>query len=326
MGEIEIVRVAALQRGDRVNGLLLVEGANFKQNRAGKPFLQLTLRDRSGRIRALQWETDRKVYGTIRVNDIVHVRGRVEEYQGSRQVVIDKIETVNPDGLSWEEFIPKGKKDPEKCWEDLKKFVDGISHLKLRELLVSFLEDPRIADAVRRSPAGKTLHHAFPGGLLEHVVGIMSLAHRVADLWPEVDRDILVAGAFLHDLGKIRELESERGIRYTDAGQLVGHVALGLDLLNEKLGAIPDFPPELEIELKHLVVSHHGKTEFGALREPATAEAIALCFLDNLDARLSAYFALAHDEVESPYGENWTNVNPLFGTRLFRPERLRRNE
>jgi 3'-5' exoribonuclease len=156
------------------------------------------------------------------------------------------------------------------------------------------------------------------------VVSIVRLAHGVKKCWPDLDLDLLVAGALLHDLGKIRELSYERGIAYTDEGQLVGHVALGLALLREKVKEHPDFPPDLLMELEHLIVSHHGRVEFGALREPMTGEAIALHFLDNLDARLSAYFSLARDDQESLYGENWTNLNPLFGTRLYRPDRLRR--
>ncbi len=317
------VPVARLGRGDIVDLWLLVENANFKQNRAGKPFLQLTLRDRTGRIRALHWETDRRLYETIRVNDVVHVRGRVEEYQGTRQIVIDRISVVDPSQVRWEDFLPQGPADTEKRWSQLRSEVERISNYHLRALLNSFLDDRDIAQKLKRAPAGKSLHHAFPGGLLEHIVSIIELARALVRRWPELDEDLLVAGAVLHDLGKITEIRTEKGFSYSDEGQLVGHVALGLNLLEDKLKSIADFPAELRMELQHLIVSHHGKTEYGALREPMTPEAIALHFLDNLDARLSAYFALARDEQESPYGEGWTNLNPLFGTRLYRPKRLR---
>ena len=326
MSQPSVVRVAQLARGDTVEGLLLVESANFKQNRAGKPFLQLTLRDQSGRIRALQWEADRAVYLSIRVNDVVHVKGRVEEFQGNRQVIVDAIKVLNPAEAPWHLFLPQPRTDPERLRTELRAAVEGVERPELRDLLLGFLDDPEIGPALAESPAGKTLHHAFRGGLLEHIVSIIGQARRLKEGWPELDLDLLIAGALLHDIGKIRELSCERGIQYTDPGQLVGHVALGLAMLREKLAELPAFPAETAMELEHLMVSHHGKIEFGALREPMTAEAIALHFLDNLDARLSAYFALALEEQQSPYGENWTNVNALFGTRLYRPERLRRKD
>ncbi len=318
------VRVAQLARGDAVDGMLLVEAANYKQNRAGKPFLQLSLRDLSGQIRALKWDADRAVYESIRVNDVVHVKGRVEEYKGSRQIIVDRIQAVDQEQVPWHAFVPGSTEDPQKLLEKLRSEVASISRPQLRDLLLSLLGDPQIARSLAACPAGKTLHHAFRGGLLEHVVSIIQLARGVKHCWPDLDLDLLIAGALLHDLGKIRELSYERGIAYTDEGQLVGHVTLGLAILEEKVRGFPEFPPDLLMELQHLIVSHHGRIEFGAIREPMTAEAIALHFLDNLDARLSAYFSLARDEQESLYGEQWTNMNPLFGTRLYRPERLRR--
>jgi 3'-5' exoribonuclease len=324
MQQPSLIRVAHLQRGDAVDGLLMVENANFKQNRAGKPFVQLTLRDQSGKIRALQWDIDRTLYAAVRVNDVIHVKGRVEEYQGQRQIIIDRIVAVNPEGASWEHFLPPASADGRRLWEELRNEVNSIGRTELKALLTSLLDDAGVAEALKTCPAGKTLHHAFRGGLLEHIVSIAGLARALKARWHQLDQDLLIAGAVLHDIGKIRELSFDRGFDYTDQGQLVGHVALGVALLHEKARALPSFPPELLMELEHIIVSHHGRVEFGALREPMTAEAIAIHFLDNLDARLSAYVTLVQDEQESPYGEGWTNLNPLFGTRLYRPERLRR--
>ena len=323
MSQPSLIRVAELVPGDAVDGLLMVETVNFKLNRAGRPFLQLFLRDQAAGIKALQWETDRELYKSIRASDIVEVKGRIEEFQGKRQLIVDRLKRVPAETAPWHLFLPEGAGNVEELWKELESEIDAVERPELRTLLKSLLEDPAVGGALKSHPAGKSLHHAYRGGLLEHIVSIMGSARNLVTRWPALNLDVLKAGALLHDLGKTRELSCDRGIQYTDEGQLVGHVPLGLRMLYEKVEAIPDFPGELLMELEHLIVSHHGKVEFGAVREPMTAEAIALHFLDNLDARLAAYFTLAQSDEPSPYGENWTNLHPMFGARLYRPQRLR---
>ncbi len=318
-----VIRVAQLARGDVVDGLLMVDNANFKQTKNGKPFLQLVLRDQSGKIRAIKWEADRDLYRSIRVSDIVAVRGRIEEYQGNPQCILDDIRVVPRDQVPAEAFMPQGNVDTAELWETLHRAVMDVTNPALRQLLNRFLEDPALAEGLRTWPAGRTLHHAHRGGLLEHIVSIIGAATNIAKHWPQLDLDLLIAGAILHDIGKLKELSINHSIEYTDRGQLVGHVGIALQMLHEKLRDVPQLEPETVLEIEHMIVSHHGKTEYGALREPMTAEAIALHFLDNMDARLAAYFALALDTEPGPYGENWTDYHPLFGTRLFKPLRVR---
>lgn len=318
-----VIRVAEIERGDVVDGLLMVDAANFKQTKNGKPFMQLVLRDRSGKIRALKWDADRDLYRSIRVSDIVAVRGRVEEYQGNPQLILDDIRVMPRAAVPSDAFIPKGNADTAELWETLHRAVMDVANPGLRQLLDSFLNDPELAEGLRTWPAGRTLHHAHRGGLLEHIVSIIGAAKHLARHWPQLDIDLLTAGAILHDIGKLKELSLEHSIEYTDRGQLVGHVGIAMQMLHDKRKDAPGLAPETLLEIEHLIVSHHGKTEYGALREPMTAEAIALHFLDNMDARLAAYFALAGEEEPGPYGESWTDYHPLFGTRLYKPGRIR---
>ena len=323
MNQSSIIRVADLTRGDTVDGLLMVDSVNFKQTRAGKPFLQLMLRDSTGRVRAIKWEAERDLYQSIRVSDVVTVRGRVEEFQGNRQLVLDEIRVAPSEHISWHTFLPEGTEDVEELWARLYRAVADVADAELRELLLSLLNDPAIAEPLKSWPAGRTLHHAHRGGLIEHIVSIIGASQGLVQHWPRLDLDLMVAGALLHDIGKLKELTCDMSIQYSDRGQLVGHVGIALQMLREKVRDMPGFSEETLLEIEHLIVSHHGKVEYGALREPMTAEAIALHFLDNMDARLAAYFAITQSEETGPYGENWTDFHPMFGARLYKPQRLR---
>lgn len=316
--------VMQLVRGDQLDHTLLVDNANYKQTKDRKPFLQLILRDHSGRIQAIKWHATDALFQTIKVGDAVEVKGRVQEYQGKRQVLIDNIRKADNRDIAWHTFLPASNVQPEKLWKELESIVAAMADPHLKALLTSFLADADLAGRLKSWPAGKTLHHAYLGGLLEHVMSIIKNAHSLHAHWPDLNRDLLTAGAVLHDIGKLRELSCESTVQYTDQGQLIGHTQIGIQMLREKIAAMPDFPEELAMELEHIIVSHHGKAEYGAAKPPLTGEAMAIHFLDNMDARLSAYFAIINQEEESPYGDHWTSFHRLFDNRLFKPARLRR--
>src|SRR6185437_5526874 len=197
------------------------------------------------------------------------------------------------------DFFPASERNPDEMWAELRRIVAELENEHIRRLLDAFLDDPEIAPKYRIAPAAKTIHHAFRSGLLEHVLSLCALARRVADHYPWIDRELLVAGAVLHDIGKIHELSYERGFAYTAEGQLLGHIAIGVRMMAEKLRAFPDFPPELRNLLEHIILSHHGQLEFGSPKTPAFPEALLFHFLDDMDSKMECMRALLGKEPQS---------------------------
>ncbi len=316
--------VSELRKGHRVDRVFLVENSNFKQTRNNKFFIQADLRDRSGSIKGIRWEADRELFDSFRVSDFVHVVGRVEEFQQHLQIIIDKIWRVDDGTIEVDLFLPTSDADLDALASELERRVAAVADRDLRALLEAFLAEPEVRDGIKRCPAGKTLHHAWIGGLLEHVVSLLRAADLICQHYPQLDRDLLVAGVILHDIGKLRELSFDRCFRYTDAGQLVGHIAIGIAWTTELAGRIEDFPPDRLTQVLHLIASHHGQPEYGAVKLPMTREAIALHYLDNLDAKLSLFETVQREQRLGTDGrdgddESWSDYHPAMGRRLYFP-------
>lgn len=319
-------RVADLRRGDRIDaGVFLVEASNFKQTRNQKYFIQMVLRDASGAIKAIRWEATSELYGSFRADDFIRITGRVEEFQGNPQIIVDQLERVAPESVDFSDFLPVSRRSVEEMEEELRRAIAEVRRPVLREFLRSIVEDPRIRPGLLQCPAGKTLHHAWVGGLLEHIVSLMGLARNVCAHYPRLDRDLLYTAALVHDLGKVQELSWTRNFGYTDRGQLVGHIGLGLVLIAEKAKEIDAFPEELLIRIQHIVASHHGLPEYGALKLPMTVEATVFHYLDNLDAKITS---LATMEEELPAdceaggdGGRWSDYKPHLGRKYYFPAR-----
>jgi 3'-5' exoribonuclease len=237
--------------------------------------------------------------------------------------VIDQIRRAEPQEYELADFLPHTKHDIEKLFAELQQFVAGAANPWIKRLLESVLGDPDIVTRLKRAPAGKAMHHAYIGGLLEHIVSLCGLCRRVAPHYPEFDADLLLAGAILHDIGKIDELSYDRAFGYTTEGQLLGHIVLGVGMLSKKMDAIADFPADLKTLLLHLVVSHHGEYEFGSPKLPMFPEALMLHYLDNLDSKLAAMresFESEQDDAE------WTSKNYSLQRPLLRLDRFRLRE
>lgn len=316
--------VKDLRRGETVGDIFLVEGANFKQTRNGKFFIQMTLRDFSGAVKGLRWEATRDEFRRIEQNPFLRVQGRVEEFQGSPQIIIDEHEPLSAEDaqVNPAEFLPRTRYSIEDMEAELDRTIESIEDVDVRRILVAVMARPGVREGVRSAPAGKVMHHATIGGLLEHIVSLLRLSERVLEHYPHLDRSMLLAGVILHDLGKIDELTYQTGFGYSQEGQLVGHIVMGVTWIDEVARSLGDVDPEKTLELKHLVASHHGKLEFGSPKMPMTAEAMALHFLDNLDAKLSAYQQCYEDLDLGPHDERWSDFNPMMGTRLYFPRRL----
>jgi 3'-5' exoribonuclease len=318
-------RVADLRKGDRIQGgVFLVETSNFKQTRNQKFFIQLVLRDSTGSIRALIWDATADLYQSFQVGDYLRIGGRVEEFQKERQVVVDGFDVEDPRSVDSSDFLPASSRDLDEMERELRQAIGEVRRPLLKQLLLDVVNDPEIRPALRRCPAGKTLHHACLGGLLEHICSLIGAARQIARHYQELDRDILYAACVLHDIGKIRELSFSSSFDYTDTGQLVGHVAIGMLILDRKARQIVGFPDALLLELHHVIASHHGVLEHGALKLPMTAEAMVFHYLDNIDAKLSSIGTAANESRasgESTPNGRWSDFKPHLGRKLYFPHR-----
>jgi 3'-5' exoribonuclease len=313
--------VQELKDGDAIEDVYQVSDKQRRVNRNGNYYLQLELRDRSGAISARLWNAGESLFRAFDVGDYVLARGKVQLFQGALQVILNHVERSDAEQLDPGDFLPRTSHDLGKLRERLHGFLLGLSNPHLRALAECFLIDEEFMRGFSRAPAGVRVHHAYVGGLLEHVVTLMDAADRLAPVYPRLDRDLLLAGIFLHDVGKVRELIHDKMFAYSDEGQLIGHLVIGVEMLTEKATLVPDltgepFPAELLLRLKHMIVSHHGTHEFGSPKLPMTPEAIALHYLDNLDAKVHSFTRDITDDTNSTSA--WTQFSPTLQRRLFK--------
>lgn len=310
--------VADLQDGQSVASFFLVREKEIRTSaNTGKSWLQLELADRTGSLSAKMWDNFASVAQTFERDDVIRVRGRVKLYRGEKELTIEQILPAGETEYAIEDFLPHTPHDVEQLYSKLREEVAAVRNPWLGKLLTAIVEDPAIAVKLKRAPAAMTMHHAYIGGLLEHLVSLCGLARRVAQHYPEVDADLLLTGIVLHDIGKIEELNYSRSIRYTTEGELLGHIIIGLGIVRKKIDAIPGFPPQLAALVEHLIVSHHGEYEFGSPKLPAVREAVLLHMLDDLDSKMAAMRATLGE----PKGDDeWTNRNPALRRNLLRAE------
>ncbi len=313
-----------VRRGESVDAVFLLESANFKQARNGKPFIQMVLRDRSASMKALRWEANREEFRLLERLPFIHISGRVEEYQGTLQIIIDELNSLSEEDarVNPSDFLPQSKYPLEEMKKRLDAVVRGIEDAPLRKLVEAVLARPGVREGLYRAPAGKAMHHAYLGGLLEHVLSLADLSHLVLGHYRWLDGSMLMAVVLLHDIGKVAELTYHVGFGYTDEGQLVGHIPIAVAWIDEAASGIPELAAERVTELKHLVASHHGKLEFGSPKVPMTGEALALHFLDNLDAKLAAYLQSYEDTALDPQGDRWGDFHTMLGARIYFPRGL----
>lgn len=312
--------VKELGDGEMIEEVYLVVEKQLRSNRQGNPYIQLELRDRTGSISARLWNAGEGLFRTFEEGDFLKIKGKVQLFQGALQMILSHLDRVTPDQVDLPEFLPQTEQDVSKLLDRLRGFLLRLGNPHLRALAECFLMDEELMRDLCRAPAGIRNHHAYLGGLLEHVVTMLDAADRLTPLYPALDRDVVLMGIFLHDIGKVRELGYGRVFSYTDEGQLVGHLVIGVEMLNEKVVKVPDltgepFPTELLLRLKHMIVSHHGTYEFGSPKLPMTAEAIALHHLDNFDAKVHTF---TRDIREDRNQSAWTPYSQSMQRRLFK--------
>ncbi len=269
-----------------VSTFFLVLNKEIRQKKTGEPYLSLSLCDRTGELDAKMWDNVAEVMETFDRDDFVKVKGVVQIFHNRPQLTIHKMQRVADNEVEFADYFPASERNPDEMFAELRGIVEGMRSAPLRRLLDALLDDPEIARRYKIAPAAKQIHHAYLGGLLEHVLSLCGLAKLTASHYRSIDLDLLLAGVVLHDIGKIHELSYERGFSYTTDGQLLGHIMIGLRMMAEKLAGIPDFPPRLRTLVEHMILSHHGKLEFGSPKLPQFPEAVLLHYIDDLDSKM----------------------------------------
>ena len=271
-----------------ITAVLLVLAKDVRQKKSGEPYLSLTLGDRSGDIDAKMWDNVEDILDGFDRDDFVRIRGRVQIFQNRPQLTVHRLQKLEDREVDLGDFFPVSGRGLDEMWAELMVLVEGISNPHLKGLLSAIFADAEIARMYRIAPAAKTIHHAWLGGLLEHVLSLAHLARLTAAHYREVDLDLLLTGVVLHDIGKIYELNYERGFSYSTEGQLLGHIIIALRMIDAKLSGLPDFPPRLRTLIEHMVVSHHGELAYGSPKTPMFLEALLLHHLDNLDSKMES--------------------------------------
>lgn len=307
--------IISLNKGDAIDHFLMIRKCELRTSKTNKQFLVLELADKSISLNSNMFESFEEIYTKVKAGDIVKVKGTVDDYQGSPQI---KVKTIRPANISDDvtvmDFMPKSKRDSKVMRKEFFDRAEKISNLKLRTLIKNIFSEDNF-EKYSLAPAGKSWHHSYIGGLIEHTLEIIKICDLMCDFHPEINRDLLVCGAMLHDFGKIEELSVEAGFEYTDKGKLVGHIVISAMLVSEKIKEIKEFPEDLKNCLIHLILSHQGKLEHASPVVPKTVEAITLYQADELSAKVNAYKSALVTEMKTD--SKWTKFLTLAATDLF---------
>jgi 3'-5' exoribonuclease len=302
-----------------ITSSFVVVSKQAKPKKSGELYLALTLADRTGHIDAKMWDNVNDHISIFEQDDFVKVRGLLNKFNGRFQLTLHKLRSMQESEVDVQDYLPRTTKDIDQLWKTLGGFVESFSDPHLKALLQAFMSDPQIEQAYKQAPAAKSLHHAFIGGLLDHVVSLFQLSDLACRNYPEqINRDLLLTGVFLHDIGKVHELTFARSFTYTTRGQLLGHMIIELEMLHAKIAQVPGFPDEYKTLIEHLIISHHGKYEFGSPKLPMFPEALMLHYLDDLDSKMEAM--RAHFQREP--GSDWTAYNPSLERPLLNSKKL----
>ena len=289
MKELYVSDLTSFEEGRNFDSFFLVLMKQQRTTKSNKPYLNLILGDKTGQIEGRVWEPgDPRIAKEFERGDMVKVRGCVTRFDERCQVKVDQLRKTNAGEADRMDMLPATTQEIGTLWAQLEATVESIANPDLKRLLHALLDDAELAKAYREAPAARQLHHAWLGGLLEHVVSLLGLADRVAAHYAMLDRDLLLTGVILHDIGKVRELEWETGFDYTVEGILLGHIQMGVELVEKTIATLPGFPERLRTLVVHMILSHHGKLEFGSPKLPMIPEALVLNFVDDLDAKMQA--------------------------------------
>ncbi|MBU1752446.1 HD domain-containing protein [bacterium] len=306
--------ISELKKGSIVKSCFAVKKKEMREFK-DKPqqYLSLEVGDKTGFMDAVAWENANFYTTLFEEGDVVWINGRAGEYRGKIQLTIDSISKHTEYKLN--DFLPQTDKDIEEMTAHLFKVIEIINNPYLKKLLKSFVNDADFLSRFKQAPAARSVHHAYIGGLLEHTCELLKMCGVVCETYPQIDRELLLTGAILHDIGKIDELRYSLCVDYTDEGELIGHIVIGEQMVSQRIETIEDFPSSLRINLLHMILSHHGEYAFGSPKRPKTLEACALHHADNLSAQVKRFIQIIEQKTDP--SSNWTAYNGLLGRRLY---------
>lgn len=313
---MKTIFVDQIRERDWVDSVFLVREKITAMAKNGKPYLTLKLMDKSGEIEGRVWDRVEQFSDLFERDDFIQVVGKTSVYLGKMQLVIQDISPVSEKNIDLADFLPVSPRPVAEMIDELRAVVTSLTNPSLRTLMESLVSDEEFMRSYCKAPAAKAMHHVYLGGLLEHSLAIVALTDDVSKRYPELDRDLLVVGALLHDVGKIIELDYGRSFDYTDAGKLLGHIVLGVEIIEARIRTLPDFQPEVALLLKHLILSHHGQYEYGSPKRPKTIEAVILNYLDDLDSKINGI--RTHIAKEPDSEKSWTAYHRLYDRYFFK--------
>jgi len=284
--------VSELEPDKVITSNFLVHSKEIRQKKSGEPYLSLLLGDRTGELDSKMWDNVADVLETFERDDFVRVKGLIQVFHNRPQLTIHKLRRLDDSEVDYTDYFPSSARDAGEMWRELREVAAGIGNPHLKALVEALLDDPDVAQRYRRAPAAKSIHHAYLGGLIEHVLSLCGMAKLAAGHYGRIDLDLLLTGVVLHDIGKIYELNYERGISYSTEGQLIGHIEIAMRMVADKLRGLPEFPPRLRTLVEHLILSHHGHLEFGSPKLPQFPEALLLHYLDDMDSKIECMRSL----------------------------------
>ena len=300
----------------QVESVFLVREKITAMAKNGKPYLTLKLMDKTGEVEGKVWDNVEHLSAVFVKDDFVAVRSKATVYLGKLQLVIGDLRRVPDDEIELADFLPEAGSDIGEMVNELSLLLDSLTDIHLKRLLAAFFEDPELKPLYCSAPAAKGMHHVYLGGLLEHSLAVARLVDSIAPLYAGINRDLLIAGALLHDVGKVREMAYTRSFDYTDEGKLLGHITIGVEMVQEKIAAIGGIPAELALLLKHMILSHHGQYEFGSPKRPKTVEATILNYLDDLDSKINGIRSHIGKEMEG--SSRWTVYHRLYDRYFYK--------
>lgn len=316
--------VADIKDRDLVESVFLVKEKIVAMAKNGKPYLTLRLMDRTGEVDAKVWDNADEVGALFDRNDFLSIRAKASVYLGKMQLIVSELKRVPEETVELADFLPETERDIQAMVAELQLLIGTVKDPDLGRLLSSFFQDPELLAQYRVAPAAKGMHHVYLGGLLEHSLAVAKLVDAIVPLYTGLNRDLLIAGALLHDIGKVREMTYLRCFDYSDEGKLIGHITIGVEMLQERVAKLAGFPVELGMLLKHMILSHHGQYEYGSPKRPKTLEATILNYLDDLDSKINGIRTHIRKEPDNP--SRWTTYHRLYDRYFFKENCLHGEE
>jgi len=310
------IYIRDIKSGDKVGDYFLVVDKNLAFSQKGAPYLNVRLKDKTGELDGKVWDNAREWDKAFKKGDIIRIEARSANYKNSIQLSIAEVKKAADEDITLSDYLPAARRDGEEMLAALLSIVESLESPPLKALLYAFFRDEEIAALVKKAPAAKGFHHVYLGGLLEHTLSVARLLDMACTHYEGINRDLLLTGGILHDIGKIYELSYGRVTDYTDAGRLLGHIVMGVEMMDQRIAALEDFPPHLALQLRHILLSHHGDLEYGSPKRPKTVEALVVHFMDDLDAKVNAFqeFIAAAPDDES----DWTPYHRLFERFIYK--------